>query len=206
MAKLLKLYNQATDLSKIAEVAECLAAGGLVIYPTDTIYGLGCDLHHTKAIEKVCKIKNIKPEKANLAFICNDLSHIADYARVSDAAFKLMKRALPGPFTFLLPASSRVPKLIQSNRKIVGIRIPDNNITRLIVRELGNPIITTSLKETDQTEYLTDPELIFEQYQNLVDIVIDGGYGQLEPSTIVDATTDAFEITRQGLGNLDQYL
>jgi tRNA threonylcarbamoyl adenosine modification protein (Sua5/YciO/YrdC/YwlC family) len=203
VAKLLKIYDKNTDLSRIDEVASCLANGGLVIYPTDTVYGLGCDLHNTKAIEKLCKIKGVKPEKANLAFICSDLSHIADYARVSDSAFKLMKHNLPGPFTFILPASSKVPKLIQSNRKTVGIRIPENNITRLIVKHLGHPIITTSLKEDDIQEYSTDPELIFEKYQNLVDIVIDGGYGGLVASTIIDATTEEFEIIRQGLGQLD---
>lgn len=206
MAKLIKLYTKNTDLGKIQEIADCLRQGGLVIYPTDTVYGLGCDLHNSKAIDKVCRIKGLKPEKANLSFICNDLSHIADYARVSDSAFKLMKRALPGPFTFVLAASSKVPKLIQSNRKTVGIRIPDNTITRLLVQELGNPIITTSLKEEELSEYTTDPELIFEKYQNSVDIIIDGGYGQLIPSTIVDATSDDFDIIRQGLGQLDEYL
>lgn len=206
MAKLIKLYTKNTDLGKIQEIADCMRQGGLVIYPTDTVYGLGCDLHNSKAIDKVCRIKGLKPEKANLSFICNDLSHIADYARVSDSAFKLMKRALPGPFTFVLAASSKVPKLIQSNRKTVGIRIPDNTITRLLVQELGNPIITTSLKEEELSEYTTDPELIFEKYQNSVDIIIDGGYGQLIPSTIVDATSDDFDIIRQGLGQLDEYL
>jgi tRNA threonylcarbamoyl adenosine modification protein (Sua5/YciO/YrdC/YwlC family) len=206
MTKFIKLYPKNTDLTKILEIVECLKNGGIIIYPTDTVYGLGCDIHNAKAVEKICKIKGIKPEKSNLSFICNDLSHISDYAKLSTPAFKLMKRALPGPFTFLLTASSKVPKIIQANRKTVGIRIPDNNIPRLIVQELGNPIVTTSLKEDDILEYSTDPELIFEKYQNLVDIVIDGGMGQITPSTIVDATTDDFEIIRQGLGDLEPFL
>jgi tRNA threonylcarbamoyl adenosine modification protein (Sua5/YciO/YrdC/YwlC family) len=206
MAEFIKLYNKNTDHRKILEIAECLKNGGVIIYPTDTIYGLGCDIHNQKAVEKVCKIKGIKPEKANLSFICNDLSHIADYAKLSTPAFKLMKRALPGPFTFLLTASSKVPKIIQANRKTVGIRIPDNNIVRLIVHELGNPIVTTSLPDNDLLEYSTDPELIFEKYENLVDIVIDGGIGNITPSTIIDATTDDFEIIRQGLGDIEEFL
>ncbi len=206
MALLIKLYPKNTDVKKILEIVECLRNGGIIIYPTDTVYGLGCDIHNAKAVEKICKIKGIKPEKSNLSFICNDLSHIADYAKVSTPAFKLMKRALPGPFTFILTASSKVPKIIQANRKTVGIRIPDNNIPRLVVQELGNPIVTTSLKEDDILEYSTDPELIFEKYENLVDIVIDGGLGQITPSTIIDATTDEFEVIRQGLGDIEPFL
>lgn len=206
MASFLKLYTKNTDIKKIIEVVECLKNGGVIIYPTDTIYGLGCDIHNQKAVEKICKIKGIKPEKSQLSFICNDLSHIADYAKVSTPAFKLMKRALPGPFTFLLTASSKVPKIIQANRKTVGIRIPDNNIPRLIVQELGNPIVTTSLKEEDSLEFSTDPELIFEKYEGLVDIVIDGGIGNITPSTIIDATNDDFEVIRQGLGYIEDFL
>lgn len=206
MATLIKLYTKNTDLRKIGEIVNCLKNGGVIIYPTDTVYGLGCDIHNQKAVERVCKIKELKLEKANLSFICNDLSHISDYAKLSTPAFKLMKRALPGPFTFLLNASSKVPKIIQANRKTVGIRIPDNNIARLIVEQLGNPIVTTSLKENDILEYSTDPELIFEKYENLVDIIIDGGIGNIIPSTIIDATTDEFEIIRQGLGNIEAFL
>ncbi len=206
MASFLKLYTKNTDIKKILEVVECLKNGGVIIYPTDTIYGLGCDIHSQKAVEKICKIKGIKPEKSQLSFICNDLSHIADYAKVSTPAFKLMKRALPGPFTFLLNASSKVPKIIQANRKTVGIRIPDNIIPRLIVQELGNPIVTTSLKEEDSLEFSTDPELIFEKYENLVDMVIDGGIGSITPSTIIDATNDDFEVIRQGLGNIEDFI
>lgn len=206
MASFIKLYPKNTDQRKILEIVECLRNGGIIIYPTDTVYGLGCDIHNTKAVEKICKIKEIKPEKANLSFICNDLSHIADYAKISTPTFKLMKRALPGPFTFILLASSKVPKIIQANRKTVGIRIPDNNIPRLIVEALGNPILTTSLKEYDILEYATDPELIFEKYELLVNIVIDGGIGNITPSTIIDATTDEFEVIRQGLGDIEPFL
>lgn len=206
MTTFLKIYSKNTDPKKILEVVECLKNGGVIIYPTDTVYGLGCDIHNSKAVEKICKIKGLKPEKANLSFICNDLSHIADYAKVSTPAFKLMKRALPGPFTFVLPASSKVPKIIQANRKTVGIRIPDNIIPRMIVQELGNPIVTTSLKEDEIIEYSTDPELIMEKYFGLVDLIIDGGIGNITPSTIIDATTDEFEIIRQGLGEIEQFL
>jgi tRNA threonylcarbamoyl adenosine modification protein (Sua5/YciO/YrdC/YwlC family) len=206
-AQLLKIYPDNPDSRRIREVAECLRGGGLVIYPTDTVYGLGCDIHNARAVEKVAWIKGIKPQKNDFSFICFDLSHIADYARVSNAAFKLMKKALPGPFTFILEASNRVPKLLNTNKKTVGIRVPDHSIPRSIVRELGNPIITTSIKDDDEViEYSTDPELIFEKFQHQVDIVIDGGYGGNVGSTIVDATTDNFEIIREGLGELPLYI
>lgn len=205
-AELIRIYPENPDPRRIREVAECLRNGGLVIYPTDTVYGLGCDIHNTRAIEKVARIKGIKPQKNDFSFICYDLSHIADYAKVSNAAFKLMKKALPGPFTFILEANNHVPKLLNTNKKTVGIRVPDNDIPRFFVRELGNPIITTSIKDEDEViEYSTDPELIFEKFQHLVDIVVDGGYGGNIGSTIVDATTDEFEIMRAGLGNLSQY-
>lgn len=205
-AELIRIYPENPDPRRIREVAECLRDGGLVIYPTDTVYGLGCDIHNTRAVEKVARIKGIKPQKNDFSFICFDLSHIADYARVSNAAFKLMKKALPGPFTFILEANNHVPKLLNTNKKTVGIRVPDNDIPRFFVRELGNPIITTSIKDDDEViEYSTDPELIYEKFQNLVDIVVDGGYGGNVGSTIVDATTDDFEIMREGLGDLSQY-
>lgn len=204
-ADLLKIYPKNPDPRRIAQVVECLRAGGLVIYPTDTVYGLGCDIHNARAVERVAQVRGIKPQKANFSFICYDLSHIADYARVSNAAFKLMKKALPGPFTFVLEASSRVPKLLNAGKKTVGIRIPDNDIPRHIVRELGNPIVTTSIKNDDDfIEYPTDPEEIFEQFRHRVDLVIDGGPGQTTPSTIVDATTDDFAILRQGMGTLER--
>ncbi len=206
-AELLKIYPENPDPRRIRQVAECLRGGGLVIYPTDTVYGLGCDIHNARAVEKVAWIKGVKPQKNDFSFICFDLSHIADYARVSNAAFKLMKKALPGPFTFILEASNRVPKLLNTNKKTVGIRVPDHSIPRSIVRELGNPIITTSIKDDDEViEYSTDPELIFEKFQHQVDIVIDGGYGGNIGSTIVDATTDNFEIIRDGLGELPLYI
>jgi tRNA threonylcarbamoyl adenosine modification protein (Sua5/YciO/YrdC/YwlC family) len=205
-AELIRLYPDNPEEKKIRQIAQCLRGGGLVIYPTDTIYGLGCDIHNAKAVEKVARIKGIKPEKNDFSFICYDLSHIADYARVSNAAFKLMKKTLPGPFTFILDAGSKVPRLLNTNKKQVGIRVPDNNIPRQIVRELGNPIITTSIRDDDEViEYSTDPELIYEKFQHLVDIVVDGGYGGNVPSTIVNATTDQFEVIREGLGQLEGY-
>lgn len=206
-AELIKIYPDNPDPRRIREVAQCLRDGGLVIYPTDTVYGLGCDIHNTRAVEKVARIKGIKPQKNDFSFICYDLSHIADYAKVSNAAFKLMKKALPGPFTFILGANNNVPKLLNTNKKTVGIRVPDNEIPRFFVRELGNPIITTSIKDDDEViEYSTDPELIFEKFQHLVDIVVDGGYGGNVGSTIVDATTDEFVIIREGLGDLSLFL
>jgi tRNA threonylcarbamoyl adenosine modification protein (Sua5/YciO/YrdC/YwlC family) len=206
-AELIKIYPDNPDIRRIRQVAECLRDGGLVIYPTDTVYGLGCDIHNTRAVEKVARIKGIKPQKNDFSFICYDLSHIADYAKVSNAAFKLMKKALPGPFTFILGANNNVPKLLNTNKKTVGIRVPDNDIPRFFVRELGNPIITTSIKDEDEViEYSTDPELIFEKFQHLVDIVVDGGYGGNVGSTIVDATTDEFVIVREGLGDLSLVL
>ncbi|GAB3165282.1 L-threonylcarbamoyladenylate synthase [Telluribacter humicola] len=205
-AELIRLYPDNPEEKKIRQIAECLRGGGLVIYPTDTIYGLGCDIHNAKAVEKVARIKGIKPEKNDFSFICYDLSHIADYAKVSNAGFKLMKKALPGPFTFVLWASGKVPKLLNTSKKTVGIRVPDNNIPRQIVRELGNPIITTSIRDDDEViEYSTDPELIYEKFMNLVDIVVDGGYGGNVPSTIIDATDDNFEVIREGLGQIETY-
>ncbi len=202
-AEFIKLYPQNPDPRKIAQVVTALRDGAVVIYPTDTIYGMGCDIHNARAVERVARIKGIKPEKNDFSFICYDLSHIADYARVSNQAFKLMKRTLPGPFTFILTVNNRVPKLL-AGKKTVGIRVPDNAIPRQIVHELGNPIITTSIRDEDEViEYSTDPELIYEKFQNQVDIIIDGGYGGNVPSTIVDATTDDFTVIRQGLGELE---
>ena len=203
MAEFIKLYEKGTDMRKIEQIVACLKSGGVIIYPTDTVYGMGCDIHNTRAVERICQIKGIKPNKNNFSFICSDLSNISDYAKVSTAAFKLMKKNLPGPFTFILDGTNHVPKVLSQSKKTVGIRIPDNNITCLIVKEFGNPIITTSLHDDDDIlEYPTDPELIFEKFQHLVDIVIDGGYGKNVPSTIVNATTDDFEIIRQGVGEL----
>lgn len=178
--------------------------GGVIIYPTDTVYGLGCDIFKSKAVERIAQIKGIKADKANFSFICNDLSQLSDYSRpISNEVFKLMRKNLPGPFTFILNASSNVPKLIQSKKKTVGIRIPDNNIPLEIVRELGNPIMSTSIRDEDEIiEYTTDPELIYEKYKNIVDIVIDGGYGDNEASTIIDCTGSELLIVREGKGIL----
>jgi tRNA threonylcarbamoyl adenosine modification protein (Sua5/YciO/YrdC/YwlC family) len=206
-AKLIKIHPENPDLKKIERVVQVLQNGGLVIYPTDTVYGIGCDIFQPRAIEKIAKLKNLKPEKANFAFICHDLSHLADFARVSTPVYKLMRKALPGPFTFVLPATAEVPKILNNKRKTIGIRIPDNNIPRMLVRELGHPILTSSIvDEDDVLEYSTDPELIFEKFENHVDIIIDGGYGNNVASTIVLCENDEFEVVRQGLGDLSQYI
>jgi len=202
-AEFLKLYAENPDPRRIDYIVAALRRGAVIIYPTDTIYGMGCDIHNARAVERVARIKGVKPTKNDFSFICYDLSHIADYARVSNSAFKLKKRVLPGPYTFLLDASGNVPKLLNTSKKTVGIRVPANEIPRQIVHQLGNPIITTSIRDEDEViEYSTDPELIFEKFQHQVDIVIDGGYGGNIPSTIVDATDDDFTVIRQGLGEL----
>lgn len=199
---LIKIYPENPNLKEIDKVIRVLQDGGLVIYPTDTVYAIGCDALNVRAVEKICRIKGVNPQKSNLSIICYDLSNLSEYAKVSNATFKLMKKNLPGPFTFILPTSSQLPK-IYKNRKEVGIRVPDNAIIRTLVKELGNPILTMSVhEEDDMIEYSTDPELIYEKYSNMVDLVIDGGYGGTEASTVVDCTTDDFEITRQGKGEL----
>lgn len=199
---LLKIYPENPNPKEIAKAVDVLQDGGLVIYPTDTVYAIGCDALNVRAVEKICRMKGVNPQKSDLSIICSDLSNLSTYAKVNNAAFKLMKKNLPGPFTFILPTSSELPK-IYKNRKEVGIRVPDNTIIRLLVQELGNPILTMSLHEEDDIiEYSTDPELIYEKYENQVDLVIDGGYGGLEPSTVVNCTTDEFEILRQGKGEL----
>lgn len=201
---LLKLYEKNPDQRQIDKVVELLHDGGVIIYPTDTVYGIGCDITKSRAVERVARIKGIKPEKAQFSFICSDLSHLSDFAKVDNTTFKLMKSYLPGPYTFILNASNQVPKSIKNHRKTVGIRIPDNNIILEIVRQLGNPILTTSLKEDDQIlEYPTDPELIHEEYGYLVDAVIDGGYGGIIPSTIIDCCGDEPVNIRQGLGEVE---
>ncbi|MEO6284997.1 MAG: L-threonylcarbamoyladenylate synthase [Dyadobacter sp.] len=206
-AEFIKIYPQNPDERRIRQVVDCLKNGGLVIYPTDTVYGLGCDIYNSRAVEKIARIKGIKPQKNDFSFICYDLSHISDYARVGNAAFKIMKRVLPGPYTFILEATSNVPKLLNTNKKTVGIRVPGNLIPRLIVKELGNPIVTTSIRDDDEiVEYSTDPELIYEKFQHQVDMVIDGGFGGNVASTIVKADTDNFEIIREGLGDISVFL
>lgn len=204
-AEFLRIHPDTPEERKIRHVVDVLRDGGVIIYPTDTIYGLGCDIHNTRAIERIARMKGIKPQKNDFSFICHDLSHIADYAKVSNLAFKMMKRLLPGPYTFILDVSHRVPKILHTNKRTVGIRIPDHSIPRAIVKELGNPIITTTIKDDDDiVQYITDPEIIFERFQHLVDLVIDGGMGGNIPSTIIDATTDDFEIVRRGLGEIEE--
>lgn len=207
-AEFLKIHPDNPPLNKILQAVEVLRKGGIIIYPTDTIYGLGCDLHNQRAIERICQIKGIKPEKANLSFICSDLTHISDYAKgISTATYKVMKKALPGPFTFVLEASSKVPKFGSAKKKTVGIRVPENEICLTLVKELGNPIISTSIRDEDEViEYSTDPELIYEKFRNLVDLVIDGGYGNNIASTVICAIDDDFEVLRQGAGDIDEYL
>jgi tRNA threonylcarbamoyl adenosine modification protein (Sua5/YciO/YrdC/YwlC family) len=206
-AELIKIYPVNPDERRIRQVVECLRNGGVIIYPTDTVYGLGCDIYNSRAVERVARIKGVKPEKNNFSFICYDLSHIADYARVGNVSFKAMKKVLPGPYTFILNATNNVPKLLNTNKKTVGIRVPDHSIPRCIVKELGNPIVTTSIKDDDEIiEYSTDPELIFEKFQHQVDIVIDGGYGGNIGSTIVMANTDDLQIIREGLGDINVFM
>lgn len=199
---LLKIYPENPNPRQIKIVVDCLMDGGIIIYPTDTVYGLGCDIFKSKAIERIALIKGIKVDKANFSFICNDLSQLSDYSKpIPNNIFKLMKSYLPGPFTFILNASNNVPKLIQSKKKTVGIRIPENNIPLEIVKSLGNPIMSTSIHDEDEIlEYTTDPELIYEKYNKLVDIVIDGGFGGNEPSTVIDCTTDEAVVVREGKG------
>jgi tRNA threonylcarbamoyl adenosine modification protein (Sua5/YciO/YrdC/YwlC family) len=204
MAELIQIHPQNPERRKIQQVVEVLRQGGVIIYPTDTIYGLGCDIFNARALERVKRIKGLKGKGLNLSFICSDLSHLSEYARQVDTpTFKLMKRALPGPYTFILESSSRVPKILNASKKTIGIRVPDNNIPREIVKELGNPIITTSIHDDAIHEYATDPEVIYDEFKNLVDIVIDGGYGHVQASTIIDCTGDEPVVVREGLGSLD---
>ncbi len=201
---LLKIHPDNPDPKKMRQAAEMLRNGGVLIYPTDTVYSIGCDVTNPKAIAQVARIKGVKPEKANFSLICYDLSHISEYARIDTPDYKLMKKSLPGPFTFILNGSSNLPKIFKAKKKEVGIRVPDNNIARELVNLLGNPLIATSVHDDDEViEYTTDPELIHEKYHMLVDAVIDGGYGNNEASTIVDLTAGSPEIVRQGLGELD---
>jgi len=204
---LVKIYPENPNPKTIEQVVEVLKKGGIIIYPTDTVYGMGCDITNQRAIEKICRLRGIKPEKANFSFICSDLSHISDFIKPIDTTvFRLLKKALPGPFTFIFNANNNVPKLLSSNKKTVGIRVPDNDIAREIVKQLGNPILSTSIHDDDEVmEYSTDPELIHEKYEDKVDLIIDGGYGDNEPSTVVDCTSGDFEIIRQGKGDLNSY-
>jgi len=204
MAKFIKIYPDNPSEKEILKVVKILKEGGLVIYPTDTVYGLGCDITNTKALERIAKIKGIKLEKANFSFVCNDLSNISDYVKSLDtSAFKILKRALPGPYTFILEGNNNLPKEFKK-KKTVGIRVPDNNIVLELVKQLGNPIVSTSIYDEDEViEYTTDPELIFEKWQHKVDVVIDGGYGDNVASTIIDLTGHEPEVIREGKGSLD---
>ena len=207
-AELIKLYEENPQQSKIERIVDILRKGGIVIYPTDTIYGIGCDLFNRKAVDRVCRIKGIKPKNFNLSFICSDISEIAEYVkRIDNSTFKLLKKTLPGPFTFILDSSSRVPKILNTNKKTVGVRIPANNIPLQLVKYLGNQLITTSIKDDDQKlEYTNDPEIIFDDLKNEVDVVIDGGIGKNIPSTVVDCTMGKVEVVREGLGDIYDYL
>lgn len=205
---LIKLYDENIDPRQLKLITECLRDGGVIIYPTDTVYALGCDVLNKSAVEKVANIKGVKVEKADFSFVFHNLSHISDYTKQFDTSiFKLLNKALPGPFTFILPANKSIPKLFQNKKKTIGIRVPDNGITRALVNQYGNPLISTSICDEDEViEYTTDPELIHEKYEDQVDIVIDGGYGNNEASTVVDLSDGNITILRQGLGILENYI
>lgn len=204
MAEFIKIYPENPNPKEIEKVVATLKRGGLVIYPTDTVYGLGCDMSNIKALERLAKLKGIKLEKANFSFICEDLSNLSDYVKqIDNATFKILKRALPGAYTFILPGSKSLPNPFKK-RKTVGIRVPDNSIIQAILSALGNPIVSTSIRDDDDIlEYTTDPELIKEKWDNYVDLVIDGGYGDNEASTVIDLSVDPPEIVREGKGSLE---
>ncbi len=204
MAQFVKIYPENPNEKEINKVVEVLRNGGLIIYPTDTVYGLGCDITNTKALERIARIKGIKLDKANFSFICHDLSNISDYIKQIDTStFKILKKSLPGPYTFILNGNNNLPKEFKK-KKTVGIRVPDNNIARDIVKVLGNPIISTSIYDEDEIlEYTTDPELIYEKWNNKVDLIIDGGYGDNQASTVIDLSGTELEIIREGKGNID---
>lgn len=207
-AEFIRLYEENPEDKKIDQIVEVLRNGGVIIYPTDTIYGMGCDIFNQKAVQRVAQLKGLKPEKANFSIICSDLSNISEYVRnLGTPVYKVMKKALPGPFTFILNSSSKVPKILNTKKKTIGIRVPDHKIPRLIVERLGNPIITTSIRDEDEViEYSTDPELIYEKFKNQVDIVIHGDYGKNVASTVIDCSGDEIEVIREGLGNIDDFL
>ena len=197
---LIQLHPENPQPRLVKQVAECLKDGGVIIYPTDTIYGLGCDINQHKAVERICKIKNVDPQKAQLTFICRDLSHLSDYTKTIDTPlYRMLKSYLPGPYTFILPASKQVPKILQSKKSTIGLRVPDNIICQYILDELGNPILSASLPG-DMVEEYTDPEVMEENFGDKVDFVIDGGIGSMIPSTVVDCTTAEWTIIRQGKG------
>ncbi|MCC6369588.1 MAG: threonylcarbamoyl-AMP synthase [Bacteroidia bacterium] len=203
---LLRVNDKNIPGGTIAQIVNCLKNGGIIIYPTDTVYALGCDITQARAIERICKLKNIKPEKSNFSFVCSNLSHLSEYTRaIPNHVFRVMKKALPGPYTFILEANNNVPKLLKHNKKTVGIRVPDNSICKAIVEALGNPLISTSLHNTsdDILEYFSDPETIYRQYQDEVDMVVDGGFGNIYVSTVLDCSNNEIIVVREGLGPLD---
>ena len=203
---LLRINEKNISDSSIFQIAECLRNGGIIIYPTDTVYALGCDITQAKAIERICKLKGIKPEKSNFSFVCSDLSQLSEFTKaIPNHIFRVMKKALPGPYTFILEANNNVPKLLKQNKKTVGIRVPDNLICKEIIEELGHPLISTSLHDTsdDILEYFSDPEIIHRQYGEVVDMVVDGGFGNIYPSTVFDCSTNEIEVVREGLGSLE---
>ncbi|EAR01479.1 L-threonylcarbamoyladenylate synthase [Maribacter sp. HTCC2170] len=204
MAEFIKIYQENPNPKAISRVVQSLRKGGLIIYPTDTVYSLGCDITNTRALEKLARIKGIKLEKANWSFVCADLSNLSDYVRQIDTSvFKILKRALPGPYTFILPGSNSLPKVFKK-KKTIGIRVPNNSIPKTLVQELGNPIVSTSIHDEDEVlEYTTDPELIHEKWGNIVDVVIDGGYGGNIASTVIDLSQDEVEVVREGKGAID---
>lgn len=201
------IHPENPEERKIEQVVACLRKGGVVVYPTDTVYGIGCDITNSAAVQKVLRFKDVNLKKTSLSFICHDLSHAAQFLKPIDSrTFKLLKKNTPGPFTFILEANSNVPKLFKANKKTVGIRVPDNDIVRSIVERLGNPILSASVKNSNEEiddEYITDPSLIQENLRHVADIVIDGGIGGVDGSTVVNCTSDEWEIVRQGKGELD---
>ncbi|MGY8886316.1 MAG: L-threonylcarbamoyladenylate synthase [Flavobacteriales bacterium] len=204
MAEFIKMYEENPNPKDVMRVVNIIKKGGLVIYPSDTVYALGCDINNTRALERVAKLKGVKLEKANFSFVCKDLSNLSDYVKqINTATFKILKRALPGPYTFILPANNKVPNVFKK-KKEVGIRVPANNIVQAIVQQLGNPIVSTSIYDEDEViEYTTDPELIYEKWGNVVDVIVDGGYGDNIPSTVIDLTGDEPVLIREGKGILE---
>ena len=207
MAKFIKIYPENTNEKEIEKVVNILRDGGIIIYPTDTVYGLGCDITNSKALERIAQLKGVKLEKANFSFICADLSNMSDYVKqIDNTTFKILKKALPGPYTFILPGGNNLPKDFK-RKKTVGIRVPDNNIARILVQKLGNPIVSTSIYDEDELiEYTTDPELIFEKWQNKIDAIIDGGYGDNVASTIIDLSNGTPVVIREGKGEIEGIL
>lgn len=203
---LVRLNEKNISSDTLSQIISYLKNGGIIIYPTDTVYALGCDITNQKAIEKLCRLKGIKPEKSHFSFVCSDLSHLSEYTKaIPNHIFRIMKKALPGPYTFILEANNQVPKLLKQNKKTVGIRVPANIICKAIVEALGNPLISTSLIDAndDVIEYFSDPEIIHQQYEEKVDVVIDGGFGNIYPSTVFDCSSDEVIVLREGLGSLD---